>query len=88
MMQPRYLFLFLLGALTLLVPRTADAQTGSLVGTVRDAAGVPLPGINVVLAGTTLGDATDLNGDIHASPEYRAHLVLVMAKRAVSAASD
>ena len=62
MMQPRYLFLFLLGALTLLVPRTADAQTGSLVGTVRDAAGVPLPGINVVLAGTTLGDATDLNG--------------------------
>ncbi|HYG90005.1 MAG TPA: xanthine dehydrogenase family protein subunit M [Azospirillum sp.] len=27
----------------------------------------------------------DLNGDIHASPEYRAHLVTVMAKRAVEA---
>ena len=27
-----------------------------------------------------------LNGDIHASPEYRAHLVTVMAKRAVAAA--
>ncbi|QCK87978.1 xanthine dehydrogenase family protein subunit M [Phreatobacter aquaticus] len=31
-------------------------------------------------------DAADLNGDIHASPEYRAHLVGVMAKRAVAAA--
>lgn len=28
----------------------------------------------------------DLNGDIHASPEYRAHLISVMAKRAVAAA--
>jgi carbon-monoxide dehydrogenase medium subunit len=27
-----------------------------------------------------------LNGDIHASPEYRAHLVTIMAKRAVAAA--
>ena len=30
--------------------------------------------------------ATDLNSDIHASAEYRAHLVKVMAKRAVQAA--
>jgi aerobic carbon-monoxide dehydrogenase medium subunit len=29
---------------------------------------------------------TNLNSDIHASPEYRAHLVTVMAKRAVAAA--
>jgi len=28
----------------------------------------------------------DLNGDIHASPEYRAHLIGVMAKRAVAKA--
>ena len=32
-------------------------------------------------------DATDLNSDLHASAEYRAHLVGVMAKRAVLAAS-
>jgi carbon-monoxide dehydrogenase medium subunit len=32
-------------------------------------------------------DASELNGDIHASAEYRAHLVKVMAKRAVEAAS-
>ncbi len=30
--------------------------------------------------------AAGLNGDIHGSPEYRAHLVTVMAKRAVAAA--
>jgi carbon-monoxide dehydrogenase medium subunit len=29
-------------------------------------------------------DADDLNGDLHASPEYRAHLVQVMARRAVA----
>jgi carbon-monoxide dehydrogenase medium subunit len=32
--------------------------------------------------------AKDLNTDIHASSEYRAHLVTVMAKRAVAAATD
>ena len=31
-------------------------------------------------------DASELNGDLHASPEYRAHLVVIMAKRAVVAA--
>ena len=30
--------------------------------------------------------AAGLNKDLHASPEYRAHLVTVMAKRAVDAA--
>jgi carbon-monoxide dehydrogenase medium subunit len=28
-------------------------------------------------------EADELNGDLHASPEYRAHLVQVMARRAV-----
>jgi carbon-monoxide dehydrogenase medium subunit len=37
------------------------------------------------LDGLTI-EATELNGDIHASPEYRAHLVMVMARRAVTAA--
>ncbi len=37
------------------------------------------------IAGVSVS-ADGLNGDIHASPEYRAHLVGVMAKRAVAAA--
>ena len=32
-------------------------------------------------------DASGLNGDIHASAEYRAHLIKVIAKRAVAAAA-
>lgn len=36
------------------------------------------------LNGVTVS-ADGLNGDIHASPDYRAHLVVVMAKRAVEA---
>ncbi len=38
------------------------------------------------LAGITI-DSAALNDDIHASRDYRAHLVTVMAKRAVAAAS-
>jgi aerobic carbon-monoxide dehydrogenase medium subunit len=37
------------------------------------------------VAGIAVPD-TDLNSDIHASAEYRAHLITVMAKRAVAAA--
>ena len=33
-----------------------------------------------------VSDAALLNGDMHADAEYRAHLVTVMAKRAVDAA--
>ncbi len=38
------------------------------------------------VAGIAIGD-DDLNSDIHASAEYRAHLVTVMAKRAVAEAN-
>ena len=40
--------------------------------------GVPVAAIKV--------DSKDLSSDIHADAEYRAHLVTVMAKKAVTAA--
>ena len=40
----------------------ALAQTGTVAGRVTDAAGEALPGVNVVLAGTRLGAATDAGG--------------------------
>ncbi len=50
--------------LLLLIPVTgAVAQTGKIAGTVRDAStGEALPGVNVVIDGTTQGAVTDLNG--------------------------
>jgi len=38
------------------------------------------------LSGITI-KSDGLNSDIHASPEYRAHLITVMARRAVQAAN-
>jgi len=37
-------------------------QTGQVTGTVFDATGVPLPGVNVVVSGTTIGTVTDADG--------------------------
>ena len=55
------------GTLVLLVllatPLAAVAQTGTLAGRVTDDLGDPLPGANVVIEGTQLGTATDLDGN-------------------------
>ncbi len=48
-------------ALLLLVP-AAWAQTGKIQGRVVDEAGEGLPGVNVLIDGTTQGTATDING--------------------------
>ncbi|MBM3556358.1 MAG: carbon monoxide dehydrogenase, partial [Alphaproteobacteria bacterium] len=53
-----------------------------------------VPGMEALLGKNFSANALDgyshpaagLNGDIHASPEYRAHLIGVMARRAVAAA--
>ena len=49
------LFLFALAG-------AAQAQSGKIQGTVVDDTGAPLPGVNVVIVGTTQGTASDLDG--------------------------
>lgn len=41
---------------------TAQAQTGKITGRVTDVNGAPLPGVNVVIDGTTQGSTTDVDG--------------------------
>ena len=52
---------------------TASAQSGKITGVVTDAeTGLPLPGVNVVIEGTTRGSSTDLEGRyfiLNVSPE-------------------
>ena len=53
----------LLLPLVLLLPATAWAQTGKIAGEVTDAStGESLPGVNVVIVGTTQGAVTDVDG--------------------------
>lgn len=48
---------------SLMANSIALAQTGKVAGVVRDAqSGEPLPGVNVVIVGTTTGTTTDIDG--------------------------
>ncbi|ARA94736.1 hypothetical protein AWN76_017290 [Rhodothermaceae bacterium RA] len=60
-MRTSVLLLFVVALLLGVAP--ARAQTGKIAGTVTDArTGQPLPGVNVVIEGTTQGTTTDVNG--------------------------
>lgn len=53
----------LLLALLLTGNKTLDAATGKITGIVKESqTEAPLPGANVILEGTTMGAATDLEG--------------------------
>lgn len=65
-MKPIFLknFLFQLVMSLLIASLTLAGTTGKITGRITDEnSGEPLPGVNVVIAGTTLGAATDLKGD-------------------------
>jgi TonB-dependent starch-binding outer membrane protein SusC len=55
------LLLFLFAAI-LCTPLIGVAQTGVVTGTVKDANDAPIPGVSVILKGSTRGTATDVNG--------------------------
>ncbi|MCY4170299.1 MAG: carboxypeptidase-like regulatory domain-containing protein [Bacteroidetes bacterium] len=60
MMTYRYCILFLF--VFLCIGTTTYAQTGKITGTVVDQNDEPLPGVNVVIEGSTVGAVTDLDG--------------------------
>lgn len=41
----------------------AQSSTGRIEGTITDESGEPLPGVNVIVRGTTFGAATDIDGN-------------------------
>ena len=51
-----------LGSFVFLAARPVQAQAGKLAGRIVDDTGAPRPGANVLLEGTQLGTATDLDG--------------------------
>ncbi|HIL57604.1 MAG TPA: carboxypeptidase-like regulatory domain-containing protein, partial [Rhodothermales bacterium] len=51
-----------IGALALLLSGAVQAQTGKISGTITDPAGVPLPGVNVLIVGSQQGASTDMDG--------------------------
>ena len=53
------LFLFLFSIITI----TVNAQSKNVTGTIVDPEGIGLPGVNVVVKGTTIGTVSDFNGN-------------------------
>ena len=53
----------LISILLLLSSQAVLAQSGSLKGIVNDDVGNPVPGVNVIIEGTSLGTTTDISGN-------------------------
>ena len=60
--MPRMFRTLLVASVLLLAAAPAWAQSGKVTGTVRDASGETLPGVNVRFEGTTQGASTDIDG--------------------------
>jgi hypothetical protein len=57
----------LLIILVALISQAANSQKQAITGTVTDDAGMPLPGVNVLLRGTSTGTQTDFDGNFSIS---------------------
>jgi outer membrane receptor protein involved in Fe transport len=57
LIKRNYIFIFFLS-----ISSFAFAQTNNISGTINDQTGAPLPGVNVILEGGTLGAVTDFDG--------------------------
>ncbi|MDD3721764.1 MAG: TonB-dependent receptor [Lutibacter sp.] len=57
LLKQNYIFIFFLA-----ISSFAFAQTKSISGTINDAFGEPLPGVNILLKGTVIGTTSDIDG--------------------------
>jgi len=74
-------------------PTTPQAQKRKITGTVKDKKGEPLPGVNVLVKGTSVGVATDINGKfIIESPVVKSPVLVFsfvgMLNKEVTVSSD
>ena len=65
----------LLAVLLLLSPILTYGQVSTLTGTITDEIGETLPGVNIVLKGTSSGTLTDINGNYSLDVEQGSELV-------------
>ncbi|MEM7658873.1 MAG: carboxypeptidase-like regulatory domain-containing protein, partial [Bacteroidota bacterium] len=61
----KQVFMFTLAMI--LLAATVSGQTGKIVGTITDEAGIPLPGTTIRVDRTTLGATSDQNGTFRLS---------------------
>ncbi|WP_281986579.1 carboxypeptidase-like regulatory domain-containing protein [Aquimarina aggregata] len=61
------LLLRYIGILILLNSQCIYAQQGIVSGTLKDEEGLPLPGVNIIIKGTTTGTQTDFDGNYNIS---------------------
>lgn len=66
---------FLFSLVFLCLAQVTLAQSNSITGVVKDSGGEPLPGVNVLIKGTTTGTVTDLDGRYSLSAPTDATLV-------------
>lgn len=53
------------------------AQNNSISGTVRDASDAPLPGVSIIISGTSQGTVTDIDGKYSLSAPPNATLIFL-----------
>ena len=75
--QEKHLQLILLAVLLLLSPIWAYGQATTVTGKVIDEAGAPLPGVNIIVKGTSTGTLSDIDGNYRLESEIGEGAVLV-----------
>ena len=64
-------FRVILTLLIVLVAHTSYAQDKTINGTISDGSGLPLPGVNIIVKGTSTGTQSDFDGKYTITDMYK-----------------